>query len=247
MDSLPEYKSNKFKCPHCNVNSQQVWFDSSSVVELVNESLSGSFLDYRLKISSLHQDPIKAFGNFASLEVSKVLREHFPKIFSISICQVCKEISIWVSQQLIYPQRISIALPNEDMSDEIKSLYNEAAEIFKNSPRGAAALLRLALQKLLIQLGKKGKSINDDIKELVSEGLSSKVQQALDLVRVVGNNAVHPGQIDLEDNINAASVLFRILNFIAEELISKPKDLENLYNSIIPEETRKHIEKRDGG
>ena len=88
--------------------------------------------------------------------------------------------------------------------------------------------MRLALQKLLMQIGKSGKNINNDIKELVAEGLSPKIQQALDLLRVVGNNAVHPGQIDIEDNSNIALKLFHILNFIAEEMITKPKELEFL-------------------
>ena len=107
-------------------------------------------------------------------------------------------------------------------------------------------MLRLALQLLLKQLGKSGKNINNDIKELVSEGLSPKIQKALDLLRVVGNNAVHPGQIDLEDGRDIALKLFHVLNFIADEMISKPKELDLLYADVVPEETQKHINERDG-
>jgi hypothetical protein len=81
----------------------------------------------------------------------------------------------------------------------------------------------------------------------VSEGLSPKIQQALDLLRVIGNHAVHPGEIDLDDNREVAERLFQILNFIAEEMITKPRELEDLYNSTIPENTREHIRRRDGG
>jgi len=98
---------------------------------------------------------------------------------------------------------------------------------------------------LLKQAGKSGKKINDDIGELVSEGLSPKIQQALDLLRVIGNNAVHPGQINLDDNAEIAQKLFSILNFIADELITKPKELESLYADLIPLETQEHIKQRD--
>ncbi|WP_210409489.1 DUF4145 domain-containing protein, partial [Leptospira levettii] len=138
-----------------------------------------------------------------------------------------------------------IEKPNEDLNEEIKSIYLEAAKIVTDSPKGATALLRLALQKLMIQIGKNGKDINKDIGELVKEGLSPKVQQSLDLLRVVGNHAVHPGQIDFDDDENIALNLFKILNYIAEELITKPKEINSLYESIIPEETKKHIKERD--
>ncbi|WPC04208.1 DUF4145 domain-containing protein [Pseudomonas benzenivorans] len=132
------------------------------------------------------------------------------------------------------------------MDEDIKEIYQEAATIFVDSPKGATALLRLALQKLLKQVGKSGKNINNDIKELVAEGLSPKIQQALDILRVVGNNAVHPGQINLDDNSEIATKLFSILNFIADEVITKPRELDQLYSGIIPDETQEHIKQRDG-
>ena len=101
------------------------------------------------------------------------------------------------------------------------------------------------MQKLLKQVGEDGKNINNDIKELVAKGLSPQIKHALELLRVVGNNAVHPGQIDIDDNKEIALKLFDLLNFIAQELITKPKELENLYNDIIPEQTKKHINQRD--
>jgi hypothetical protein len=38
------------------------------------------------------------------------------------------------------------------------------------------------------------------------------VQQSLDIVRVIGNDAVHPGQIDLTDDIETATKLFVLIN-----------------------------------
>src|ERR1700687_5727913 len=63
---------------------------------------------------------------------------------SVSICQRCKRRAIWVNEKLIYPEANTAPLPNPDMPIEIEADYYEAASILQKSPRGAAALLRLA-------------------------------------------------------------------------------------------------------
>ena len=122
--------------------------------------------------------------------------------------------------------------------------YDEASTILDLSPRGAVALLRLGIQKLCKHLGEKGKNIDDDIKALVKKGLDVRVQRALDVVRVIGNNAVHPGQIDLRDDRATAERLFGLVNLISEKTITEPKNVEQMYDSL-PESARKAIEKRD--
>src|SRR5258708_22812888 len=86
-----------------------------------------------------------------------------------------------------------------DMPEDVADDYNEARAIFVSSPRSSAALLRLALQKLCKHLGEPGKDLNTDIGALVAKGLPTQIQQALDVIRVIGNNAVHPGQIDIRE------------------------------------------------
>ena len=114
-------------------------------------------------------------------------------------------------RQVNYPNRGNAPSPNPDMPEDVKIDYEEAASISTQYPRGAAALLRLAIQKLCIPLGGKGKNINEDIQTLVSNGLPITVQQALDVVRVVGNNAVHPGQINVDDQ-EVVGKLFSLIN-----------------------------------
>lgn len=165
--------------------------------------------------------------------------------FRISCCSYCNNHTFWINDKVIYPEVIGIPNPNEDLEKEIQNDYFEAAGIVNKSPRGAAALLRLAIQKLCKQLGEKGENINDDIACLVKKkNLSVKIQQALDTVRVVGNEAVHPGEINLNDNVEVAIKLFELLNIIAQTMITQPKDIEKLYNGL-PKEKLDGIKARD--
>lgn len=163
---------------------------------------------------------------------------------NVCICMHCNRYSIWQEEIMVYPNFSGIEPPNEDLSEDIKKDYEEASSIVQKSPRGAAALLRLAIQKLCIQLGEKGKDVNADIGNLVKKGLPVKVQQSLDALRVIGNEAIHPGQLDLKDDVKTAVALFKLVNFIAEKMITEPKEIEALYEKI-PESKKKQIDERD--
>jgi len=159
-------------------------------------------------------------------------------------CGHCDRYSIWYEEVMVYPDFQGVERPSEDLNDNIKTDYQEAASILQKSPRGAVALLRLAIQKLCVQLGEKGKDINADIGNLVKKGLPVKVQQSLDSLRVIGNEAVHPGTLDLRDDTKIGSALFKLVNFIAEKMITEPKEIDEIYNKL-PESKKKQIEKRD--
>ena len=162
----------------------------------------------------------------------------------LSKCYNCREVSVWIFDRLVFPLPGEGPPPNEDLPADVRSDYDEASKILNISPRGSAALLRLAIQKLCVELGEKGKSIDDDIASLVKKGLSPMVQQALDVVRVIGNEAVHPGTLDLKDDKETATQLFGLVNIIAEQRISNPKHVQEVYNKL-PESKRKAIEARD--
>lgn len=166
----------------------------------------------------------------------------------ITICQCthCNQKSFWYKKEekMIFPMSSIIEPPHNDMPEEILSEYIEAREVFSISAKSSAALLRLSIQKLMPILGEKGENINSDIASLTKKGLPQIVQQAFDVCRVIGNNAVHPGTIDLNDKPENVKTLFSIINFIIEEKISKPKLIENMYN-LLPENNLKAINKRD--
>ena len=162
-----------------------------------------------------------------------------------AFCDKCKEFSIWVNEKMIFPASSAAPPAAVDMPDNVQTDYKEASAVFGQSPRSAAALLRLGLQKLMLHLGEKGDNINTDIGNLVKKGLPVEVQKALDTVRVVGNNAVHPGQIDLNDDTRTAASLFRLINFVIERMITQPREIHGLYAGL-PQTSRDAIDKRDG-
>lgn len=242
---LPEYGSKKFKCPHCSIFATQDWSNAFTISMKSSKILDNSYLDYRSQVQDYAQEQISRFISKSQKDFRNSIYELLPQNLSVATCSSCEKFTLWVNKEIIFPRKTVISLPNDDLDEDIKALYVEASAILIDSPKGSTALLRLALQKLLKQVGKSGKNINNDIKDLVAEGLSPKIQQALDLLRVIGNNAVHPGQINLDDDAEIAQKLFSILNFIADELITKPKELESLYSGLIPLDTQEHIKQRD--
>lgn len=133
------------------------------------------------------------------------------------------------------------------MPEAIKTDYEEAALVTENSSRAAAALQRLCVEKLCLHvLGRERGNLNEMIGELVARGLDENVRKMLDIVRVVGNGAVHAATIDLADDRDTVGTLFALVNEIAEEAISKPKRIEAMYASL-PDKARAAIDRRDTG
>jgi len=165
--------------------------------------------------------------------------------FHIAMCSHCNKPSYWNGNQMVYPNAVTAPFANPDLPDDIKTDFEEARQISNLSPKGAAALLRLVIQKLCIHLGEPGKDLNTDIGELVQKGLPVKIKKALDVVRVIGNESVHPGQIDLNDNPGTAAKLFELVNIIADAMITQPKEIDKLFDGL-PDGKKAAIEKRDG-
>ena len=217
----PERGRKAFSCPHCGAHSSQQW--KSALCTQTGEGVE------------------------------------------ISTCQLCKGFAVWVGRlelqrvradqsliiQLVewrmeFPSTSTAPLPSEEMPKEIEEDYLEARAIVGISPRGAAALLRLCIQKLTAHLlGTRSKKLNDDIGILVSEGLPQKIQKALDSVRVIGNEAVHPGTMDLRDDKETALAMFGLINLIVEQTITVDKKVGAVYGRL-PQSNRDAIARRDG-
>ena len=211
----PKHGDSEFHCPYCNVYTHQSWYHISRY-------------DKRDEERKYTQDaPI-------FLEQGEV---------EISICIRCKQTTFWLAEKIIYPPIHSAPPANSDLPEDVKQVYDEAASIADLSPRAASGLLRLAIEMLFEYRGKTG-NLNTNIKNLVEEGISQQIQQALDIVRVTGNHAVHLGEI-VFDNTTDVQALFGLVNVIADILITTPNQIQKIYNNL-PENDRKVIEKRDG-
>ncbi len=62
---------------------------------------------------------------------------------------------------------------------------------------------------------------------------------------MIGNNAVHPGELDLTDDTETATGLFNLLNFVVQDRIAAPKERQKLFAKL-PQKAVAAIKKRDG-
>lgn len=167
-----------------------------------------------------------------------------------SRCVACGGETVWWETgdrwYMLFPSRTPVPRPSGDLPTDVQADYEEAAEILSRSPRGAAALLRLALQKLCAHLGRSEDRLGDAIRGLVADGANIGVQQAMDIVRITGNSAVHPGELRPEDDdADLVAGVFDLINLISRDLITRPRDLQAMYERL-PESQRKRIQDRDG-
>lgn len=162
-------------------------------------------------------------------------------------CRRCDSHHLWVDGDMIYPRSSSAPKAADDMPEEVRADFNEARQIVDNSPKAAAALLRLAMEKLVQDLTEnEDQSLYAGIGELVDEGrIDERIQKALDSVRVTGNDYVHAGEIYSPDDRETALRLFELVNVIVELTITREKMIEEAYSEI-PENKMDGIEQRDG-
>lgn len=101
-------------------------------------------------------------------------------------CSRCDKPNVWRESNLIWPPSRLGVRPHPDMPDDVRVLYEEAQDVSGVSKKSAAALLRLALQVLVDELERGNENLDKKIGKLVARGLDPGVQQAMDVVRVVG-------------------------------------------------------------
>lgn len=212
---IPKCKTSNFICPHCGAYAQQTW---GRVVQL-NTSTIPTVLSTRTAST--------------------------PEVV-MALCTSCSRETVFVGGGFAYPSSLSGPDPDADMPQAVRDDFEEARNICGLSPRGAAALLRLAIQKLCRELGSDKAMVNEAIGQLVADHkIPETVQKALDCVRVIGNEAVHPGVLDLRDDQDTVSSLFGLVNFIVAHGIGEPRRINAIYASL-PSKKLDGIAQRDG-
>ncbi|MCR6032854.1 DUF4145 domain-containing protein [Nocardioides sp. zg-579] len=215
---VPNYLGKAFICPHCNANAQQSWASCTAQGHETSDT-------------------------------------YLPGL-TISTCFVCSGLAIWLEQpvrtdtwgasaRMIYPAAtVEGPKRNVDLPEAVARLYDEAATVVNLSPRSASALLRLALEALLEDLyPDKAGNLNSMIGAAVRDGLPERVQRTMDVMRFSGNQSVH--EIHHDDTPQTAATLFGLLNIVAEQLITQPKQLDALYEGL-PDGFKQQVDRRDG-
>lgn len=207
----PFFKREAFNCPHCKVYANMEW---------------------------------RGFCR----EYSNGIQQVEKYSFYYSRCLHCDRSIIWYLEnenpKMFFPREVAIP-PEENMPENVKEIYEEASLVLGDSPRASCALLRLALQELMKYLKEnievysklKNRNIDEDIKEIIDignfyQGQKDVLKEAMDSIRLVGNKASHPSELDINDNSEIANILFEMINFIVGEIITKPKEMEEKLNKL---------------
>jgi Domain of unknown function (DUF4145) len=224
--SAPMFGLDAFRCPHCHTHSHQVWYSS-----LAGQSLStalGGKLDGIDSAIQLHSAGRPAPLTLSSSnKIKEYLFVHRVEDCHFAACARCKLVSIWRKGDMIFPDMLLAPDANPDLPKEIRQVYDEAASILQKSPRASAALLRLCVETLCKHLKLPGSRLVDMIPRLRDMGLREDVIEMAHVVRLSGNNAVHPGSIDAGDNLESALSLFSLLNLIAYFTLSSSRVLQD--------------------
>lgn len=236
-----------FICPNCHLKTahsikHNIIFEKIADSGVIKEQttiftatcLSCEEVSYILQHSTCYGYDYRPKDSFPPNELSwkNPLRGITPPALSGKVPST--DLEVINSQKIVEPEIFNnVPNPNSDLSNDTKKLYYEAAKVLNVSPRASVALLRVALETFLrVDLMLQGKNNYEILGKLYGEGIPEELDSALHFARIAGNSADHidPGKIQLDgtDGVNTAIILFKIINLVAEEKISRKKELLGL-------------------
>lgn len=248
-DFTPALRKRVFTCPHCSAIGAQVWAENTFFAEEFDTNHQPLFIDWddlmRARCGACDDCSIwirnrGAERAKASLELlDGAMGGRRPQEPNLPVEP------IWT---MIWPKKSGAPLPHEALPEELKQLHSEARAVLADSPRAAAALLRLLMEKLLQDTTGKTGNLNEQIGLLVERGtFDQRLQETADTIRVSGNKAVHPAQIQSQgDTEEVALIMFELVNFLVDDLIARPRKISHLFETTVPEGAREAIARRDG-
>lgn len=210
----PVFGENFFTCPYsaCSVVANQRWRSVrlSDGVRMPSHTNPNSVISFDFQVDNKH--------------------------LMVSTCLNCGCSSVWRGKMLIYPilDTSNVPSPNKDLPSNIQKTYREAANVLSHSRRGAALLLRVAIEEICIEKKCKGKDLHEQIKFLEKNNpqLQDIVVRAMHDVRFIGNESAHAGSVEINEAPEVVMGMFKLVSFIAEILYSEPKKREDIHNLV---------------
>jgi hypothetical protein len=168
----------------------------------------------------------------------------------VSRCYNCKGFTVWVRDRLVFPIKVEEAPPdivevdfeevatdvqgtveaqegdehvqtNAEDVEEASEDFEEAAAILNKFPRGAAALTRICIQKMMPLVKGNAENLDENFSSLVRKGLKVEIQQAMDVLQLVRKSPLQPSEVDLKEENETAKTLLNSLKVILERRMLK--------------------------
>ena len=226
----PRLGAESFSCPYCNTVAHQDWYslfltpENAAEVRVLTpeavKALGQGDAQQRDKIKEIDQFVERLKKNELTYEYQK--HPHPLKVkmanLHISNCHSCNGFSLWVGGLLVFPTRIdkTPALVEEDLE--------EAAAILNKFPRGATALMRVCIQKLVPLLKENGKELSDDISSLMRKGLEMEMQQAMEVLEFLRGDSAQLNSLESQADRETALRLLDSLKAVLERRMPKTQD-----------------------
>ena len=222
----PRLGAESFSCPHCNTVAHQDWY--SLFLKPENAAEVRVLTPEAIRQGEAQRDNIKEIEQFIErLKKTQLTYEyqkhpHPLKVkmanLHISNCHNCNGFSLWVSGLLVYPTKLDKTpeLVDEDVE--------EAAVVLNKSPRGATALMRVCIQKLVPLLEENGKELNQRVSSLVRKGLEMEIQQAMDVLEVLRSDSAQLNPLESQADRETALRFLDSLKEVLERRMSHNRD-----------------------
>src|SRR6202047_692475 len=197
----PRLGAESFPCPYCNTVAHHDWYslflkpeNAAEVRVLTPEAVKA------LRQGDAQRDDIKEIDQFVERLKKNALTYEYQRHphplkakmanLHISNCHSCNGFSLWVGGLLVFPTKI------DKTPELVEEDLEEAAAILNEFPRGATALMRVCIQKLVPLLQDSGKELNQRVSSLVRKGLEMEMQQAMDVLQVLRSDPVQLSQLE---------------------------------------------------
>jgi hypothetical protein len=231
----PRLGEESFSCPHCNTVAHQDWYslflkpeNAAEVCVLTPEAVDAG----TLRQGGGQRDNRKETDQFVErLKKNELTYEyqkhpHSLKVkmanLYISNCHSCSGFSLWVSGLLVFPTNI------DKTPELVEEDAEEATAILNKFPRGATALMRVCIQKLVPLLEENGRELNQRISSLVRKGLEMEMQQAKEVLQVLRSDPVQLSQLESQADKETILRFLDSLKVVLERRMSQTHDEKQL-------------------